>query len=188
MRGTRPAIRSLHDKRSAIFSLSAWSAKLNLISGGSSNFLLSIINHVDLKVARFTIINYSSHCCRYTHVWDLWTDLLWRDSIDNLARRWFWRRCKKKRLCASRAQSVNVSKARPARTEPVVSLNTRCAYETLHFKCVPTRCVTTMVPTIKKPGYVYQLYIYVYATTGTNTSGVILQEKFLALFKLHEKS
>lgn len=27
-------------------------------------------------------------------------------------------------------------------------------------------------------------YTYVYATTGTNTSGVILQEKFLALFKL----
>lgn len=30
-------------------------------------------------------------------------------------------------------------------------------------------------------------YTYVYATTGTNTSGVILQEKFLALFKLHVK-
>lgn len=28
-------------------------------------------------------------------------------------------------------------------------------------------------------------YTYVYATTGTNTSGVILQEKFLALFKLY---
>lgn len=28
-------------------------------------------------------------------------------------------------------------------------------------------------------------YTYVYATTGTNTSGVILQEKLLALFKLY---
>jgi len=55
--------------------------------------------------------------------------------------------------------SINATEARLERKERVVSLNTRCAYETLHFKCVPTRCVTTMVPTIKKPGYVYQLYI-----------------------------
>lgn len=97
----------------------------------------------------------------------------------------FWRnRTEDAGICKYLECKTLTHRRNDSRTEWVVSLNTPSAYETLHFKCVPTRCVTTMVPTIKKPGYVYQLYICICDHRNEHVRRDIAG-KLLALFKLY---